>query len=88
MVEAMSKDATSVEITDPQYDPGEQRRPKVMKVFFVKRPGSDKIQQVVLPVYGKGLWGTLYGYLALKSDLGYHPGFDFLPAQGNAWTWR
>jgi Na+-transporting NADH:ubiquinone oxidoreductase subunit C len=48
-----------------------------MKVFFVKRPGSDKIQQVVLPVYGKGLWGTLYGYLALKSDLNTIQGLTF-----------
>ena len=31
-----------------------------MKVYFVKRDGQ--ILQVVLPVYGKGLWGTLYGY--------------------------
>ncbi len=55
-------------ITDPEYNIGEPRRPKIMKVFFVKQPGSEKIQQVVLPVFGKGLWGTLYGYLALKSD--------------------
>ncbi len=48
-----------------------------MKVSFVKRPGSDQIQQVVLPVYGKGLWGTLYGYLAVKSDLETVQGITF-----------
>ena len=48
-----------------------------MKVFFVKRPGSDKIQQVVLPIYGKGLWGTLWGYLAIKSDLETVQGITF-----------
>jgi Na+-transporting NADH:ubiquinone oxidoreductase subunit C len=48
-----------------------------MKVFFVKRPGNDTIQQVVLPIYGKGLWGTLYGYLALKSDLTTIQGITF-----------
>lgn len=77
MVEAAMGASTSIEITDPKYNPGEKRRPKVMKVFFVKRPGSDKIQQVVLPVYGKGLWGTLYGYLALKSDLNTIQGITF-----------
>jgi Na+-transporting NADH:ubiquinone oxidoreductase subunit C len=46
-------------------------------VFLIKQPGSDKIQQVVLPVYGKGLWGTLYGYLALKSDLETIQGITF-----------
>ena len=37
----------------------------------------DKIEQVVLPVYGKGLWGTLWGYLALKSDLETIQGLTF-----------
>lgn len=77
MMEAAIGASTGIDIVDPEYDPGEKRRPKVMKVFFVKRPGSDKIQQVVLPVYGKGLWGTLYGYLALKSDLNTIQGLTF-----------
>ena len=77
MIEAAMGASTSVEITDPEYNPGEKRRPKVMKVFLVKRPGLDKIQQVVLPVYGKGLWGTLYGYLAIKSDLNTIQGLTF-----------
>lgn len=75
--EAAQAAASSVEITDPEFDPGEKRRPKVMKVFFVKRPGSEQIQQVVLPVYGKGLWGTLWGYLAVKSDLETVQGITF-----------
>ncbi|TWU47460.1 Na(+)-translocating NADH-quinone reductase subunit C [Rubripirellula tenax] len=69
LAEAASDPDTSVPIENPTYDPGEVSRPSVMKVYFVKRPGSDTIQQVVLPIYGKGLWGTLWGYLALKSDL-------------------
>ncbi|KAA1258988.1 Na(+)-translocating NADH-quinone reductase subunit C [Rubripirellula obstinata] len=77
LMDAMSNPATSIAITDPEFDPGEERRPETMKVFFVKRPGSDSIQQVVLPIYGKGLWGTLYGYLALKSDLKTIQGITF-----------
>lgn len=77
MLEYMQGDEKSVSIVEPEFDPGEQRRPKVMKVFFVKRPGSETIQQVVLPVYGKGLWGTLYGYLAIKSDLETIQGITF-----------
>jgi len=77
MVEATSKEDTSVAIEDPEYDPGEPRRPKIMKVFFVKQPGSEKIQQVVLPIFGKGLWGTLYGYLALRDDLDTIQGITF-----------
>ncbi len=67
MLEAAESKEYGVDITDPEYDLGEPRRPTIMKVFMVRRPGSDKPQQVVLPIYGKGLWGTLYGYLAVKS---------------------
>jgi Na+-transporting NADH:ubiquinone oxidoreductase subunit C len=67
--EAAEKEKTSVPIVDPEYDPGVDRREKIAKVYFVTRPGEEKFQQVVLPVYGKGLWSTLYGYLALRSDL-------------------
>lgn len=77
LVEATQNPDTSIEIVDPEADPGEERRPKVMKVYFVRRPGSEKIKQVVLPVFGKGLWGTLYGYLALKSDLKTIQGITF-----------
>ena len=48
-----------------------------------------KIQQVVLPVYGKGLWGTLWGYLAIKKRLENDPGDHLLRTQGNARAgWR
>ncbi len=77
LMEAASDPKTSVRIIDPQFDPGEATRQAVSKVYFVKRPGSDKIQQVVLPVHGKGLWGTLYGYMALKSDLETIQGITF-----------
>jgi len=73
--------ATSIEIVNPTIDPGEDRRPKTMKIYFVRRPGSGELRQVVLPIYGKGLWGTLYGYLALKSDLETIQGITFYQHQ-------
>lgn len=77
LMEAARNPKMSVEIIDPEYDLGEDRRQKVSKVYFVKRPGSDRIQQVVLPIHGKGLWGTLYGYMALKNDLETIQGITF-----------
>ena len=61
LVEEAANPDTSIPIENTVFNPGEPRRTKVMKVYFVKKPGTDKILQVVLPVYGKGLWGTLYG---------------------------
>ena len=75
--EAINRADMSIPIESPRYDPGEQRREKVAKVYFVKRPGEERIQQVVLPVYGKGLWSTLYGYLAIKNDLNTIQGLTF-----------
>lgn len=74
---AAAKDpARSVELIEPAYDPGVKRREKVVRVYFVKDK-QDRIDQVVLPVYGKGLWSTMYGYLAIKSDLNTIQGLTF-----------
>jgi Na+-transporting NADH:ubiquinone oxidoreductase subunit C len=51
----------------PDFDRANiKRRPKFMPVYFVKK--DQKLQKIILPVYGKGLWSTLYGFLALDSD--------------------
>ncbi len=78
-LEALQKDEERIVIADqaPEFNPGELYREKVGKVYFVKRPGESNIRQVVLPVYGKGLWGTLRGYLAVKSDLKTVQGLTF-----------
>jgi Na+-transporting NADH:ubiquinone oxidoreductase subunit C len=74
---AAAKDpARSTKIKDPAYDPGLKARENVARVYFV-RGKNDEIQQVVLPVYGKGLWSTMYGYLAVKSDLNTVQGLTF-----------
>lgn len=66
----------NVEIVDPTYDPGIKAREDVARVYFVRGEGG-RIEQVVLPVYGKGLWSTMYGYLAIKSDLKTIQGLTF-----------
>ncbi|TWU45742.1 Na(+)-translocating NADH-quinone reductase subunit C [Novipirellula aureliae] len=75
--EAIDNKDQSIAIEDVKYNPGERRREKVARVYFVKKPGSEKIDQVVLPIYGKGLWSTLYGFMALKSDLTTISGLTF-----------
>lgn len=72
----LQKDGVAIE--NPEFDPGITKKPRVQKVYFVKRSADDtEIQQVVLPVNGQGLWSTLYGYLALKSDLRTIQGLSF-----------
>lgn len=47
---------------------GIPRREKETWVYLVKAK-DGKLDQVVLPIYGKGLWSTMYGFVALKKDL-------------------
>lgn len=45
---------------------GIKSRSKYAPVYqYIK---DDKVEMIVLPVYGKGLWSTMYGFLALSAD--------------------
>ena len=52
------------------------RKPKYAKVY-VKEDASGNPELVVLPVKGYGLWGTIYGFLTLESDLNTIKGISF-----------
>ena len=45
---------------------GIKRRSRYAKVYLIKR--GNQLDQIVLPIKGKGLWSTLYGFLALEAD--------------------
>jgi Na+-transporting NADH:ubiquinone oxidoreductase subunit C len=46
---------------------GIKRRETHSFVYLIEEDG--KLDQVILPIRGKGLWSTLYGFLALASDM-------------------
>jgi Na+-transporting NADH:ubiquinone oxidoreductase subunit C len=54
---------------------GIKRRAKYQKVYLVKKDGE--IDQIVLHIYGKGLWSTMKGFLALDNDAVTVRGFNF-----------
>jgi Na+-transporting NADH:ubiquinone oxidoreductase subunit C len=43
-----------------------RQRAKFEPVYLVRQEGA--IDQIILPVYGKGLWSTIRGFLALDPD--------------------
>jgi Na+-transporting NADH:ubiquinone oxidoreductase subunit C len=62
-----AKDAQlSDELSDSEDIAKISRREKYAKVYTLE--GDDGIEQVILPIRGYGLWGTLYGFLALEAD--------------------
>jgi len=44
-----------------------KQREKYSFVYLVEKDG--KLDQVVLPINGKGLWSTLYGFVSLGADM-------------------
>ena len=50
--------------------------PKAMAIYTVKDDSND-IKKYILPIYGKGLWSTLYGFIALNKDMRTVKGFTF-----------
>jgi len=50
----------------PPNNAGVSRLPNYATVYFVMKGG--KVRLVVLPIEGVGMWGTLYGFLALEPD--------------------
>lgn len=52
------------------------RVPKYAKVY-VKNDDAGNPEMVVLPVQGYGLWGTMYGFLTLESDMNTIRGISF-----------
>tara|TARA_Y100000748_G_scaffold98548_1_gene82115 strand:- start:452 stop:1192 length:741 start_codon:yes stop_codon:yes gene_type:complete len=45
--------------------------------IYVWANEDKEVERVVLPIRGYGLWGTLYGYLSLGSDLNSVNGIEF-----------
>ena len=54
---------------------GLRRLEKYALVYLVR--DGDKTVQVILPVRGKGLWSTMYGYVSLDADLTTIRGISF-----------
>jgi Na+-transporting NADH:ubiquinone oxidoreductase subunit C len=57
-------DAFNVVLNIEQKKPIEQQ---YLPVFNASSDNGEKV--IILPVEGKGLWGPIYGYVSLKSDM-------------------
>jgi Na+-transporting NADH:ubiquinone oxidoreductase subunit C len=52
-----------------------KRRSRFVPVYLVR--DGDRLRLVILPVYGTGLWSTMYGLLALQADADTVAGVSF-----------
>jgi Na+-transporting NADH:ubiquinone oxidoreductase subunit C len=66
------------EVGDVAHSPGVSKRERYNFVYEVKPSAtSTEVEQYIFPVYGKGLWSTLYGFIGVKSDLNTINGLTF-----------
>ena len=74
--EDYSKDPlTSVKLSSDIDISSLKRRENFIKIYLYKE--NNNIKAVILPVRGLGLWGTLYGYLAIEPDLNTIIGLEY-----------
>jgi len=65
----------SLALAGPEDLAGIKRQPLHMVVYQLLQ--GDAMTRLILPIYGKGLWSTLYGFLALENDLQTVAGITF-----------
>ena len=71
-----AKDPLLSKSIDPKKDLAKiKRRSRFAKVYLIKKDG--RLDQIVLPIKGKGLWSTLYGFLSLEADTKTVRGFGY-----------
>lgn len=66
---------SSIAIPSEEDQAGIGRRSTYASVYLLK--DGDELKRVVLPVHGKGLWSTMYGFIALAPDFNTVKNFGF-----------
>lgn len=64
---AAKEPKTSIKLTPSQDLAIIRRIPKIMPVYLAYNADRE-LQNIVFPVYGMGLWSTMYAYLAISPD--------------------
>lgn len=73
----IAKDPARSMALDETQDIATIKRRENLSVAYIRRSADGAIDKIVLPVRGYGLWGTLYGYLAIEGDLETVAGLGF-----------
>ena len=72
---AMRNPDTRYEIPKGQDYAGIKVHSRYKDVYLVME--NDALKQIILPVHGKGLWSTMYGFISLAADMNTVKGFAF-----------
>ncbi|MCK3657778.1 Na(+)-translocating NADH-quinone reductase subunit C [Pasteurellaceae bacterium Pebbles2] len=64
---AVKDPAQSVALSAEEDLAGIRTRANLAEVYLVKAD-DGQVKQIVLPVYGRGLWSTMYGFISIQPD--------------------
>lgn len=71
----LATDKTAIKINKKDDLIGIGSHPSRMPAYLFYR--GDKIEKIVLLIYGNGLWSTMYGFISLNKDLNTISGITF-----------
>lgn len=74
---AEADDAMQNIVLDNKQDIARIRRIAKRGVVYMTVDAEGKPIRYVFPIYGKGLWSTMYGFIALENDLNTIAGINF-----------
>lgn len=75
-IKKVANDADYGKVIPAEQDiAGIRRMPAKMNIYEVVQQGQ--VQKYILPIYGKGLWSTMYGFIAIDKDLHTIQGITF-----------
>lgn len=61
----------------PEEDVAKIFRREHYALVYLAQDEAGRIERIILPIHGYGLWGTLYGFIALESDANTVAGIGF-----------
>lgn len=73
----VAKDPARSIALDEGQDIATIKRRENLSLVYIRKDTEGALDKIVVPVRGYGLWGTLYGYLAIEGDLQTVAGLGF-----------
>lgn len=75
MFKMLKDPATTINLSATEDIAGIRQVSRLQMVYLLKKDGH--LENLILPIYGKGLWSTMYGFLVLEKDLNTIKGITF-----------
>jgi Na+-transporting NADH:ubiquinone oxidoreductase subunit C len=72
-----SKDAQLSDKLSAEEDPAKIFRREHYALVYLANNSAGDVDRIILPIHGYGLWGTLYGFIALEADANTVAGIGF-----------